>query len=391
MPFPSSRKLLSLAAALALVLAAFPLAARAQQGDVTILVPDDGSAVLYSHDAAPEAVLALDPATAPEAVSLLLSSSSMPEAAADDEIEAALAPLIADAAASAAAEEVSMTTEEEAMVEATVSMLQAALGDAEMDSSSSETANDAEVIAVAGQPAPRAVAAAPSPAVVPTGAQLVCPPTCPAGTRCRQGSRGICEPFSAFDCSNGACSPSPSVSPPSTPTSTTTPPVCQAKCTDVAPTPNWSCAQQMSFGACEQGWMTEGNFCQITCGRCPSACYDCGSMCLDKAVGGSSCAAQAGWGKCAVRVCLRLLSFCLLVGGEREGFFRERETEREKAKMILERGAREKPKEKNSSLSFRRLFSLSILSRKTKHTHKTGNLDGGMHALLRQVPREMLL
>ena len=78
-------KLLSFAAfALALALA-LPLA-RAQ--DVTIVVPDDGSAVLYSHDAAPDAVLALDPATAPQAVSALLTSSAMESMLAADEGEA---------------------------------------------------------------------------------------------------------------------------------------------------------------------------------------------------------------------------------------------------------------------------------------------------------------
>lgn len=258
-------KLLSFAAALALALALS--VARAQ--DVTIVVPDDGSAVLYSHDAAPDAVLVLDPATAPQAVSALLTSSAaasmlqVAAAADEDEVEAVAAPVAAAAAVVAAAEE--STTEEEAMVEATLSMLQAALGD---DETALEIANDAEASAVAGQPAPEAAAAdAPSPAVVvvPT-AQLVCPPTCPAGTRCRKGGRGICEPYSAWDCAGGKCAPAPSAAAP--PPSTTTPAVCKAKCTDVAPTPNWSCAQQQSFGACEQGWMAEGNYCQITCGRC---------------------------------------------------------------------------------------------------------------------------
>jgi hypothetical protein len=325
MPFPP-RKLLSLAAALALVLA-FPLA-RAQ--DVTIVVPDDGTAVLYSHDAAPDAVLALDPASAPEAVSLLLSSaaSMMPEAAANEgeEVEAAVASLFAAAAADSAVEQ--STTEEEAMVEATVSMLQAALGDTEPESAVSlESANAAEVAAaaaaddddaaaaVAGEPAPEAVAAAaPSPAVavVPT-AQLVCPPTCPSGTRCRQGGRGVCEPFSAFDCAGGKCAPSPSAAAPPTPPPSTAPAVCGTKCTDVAPTPNWSCAQQRSFGACEQGWMAEGGFCQITCGRCPAECYDCRSMCLDRAPDGNGCAAQAGWGKCGetwMAGCMRSCGKC---------------------------------------------------------------------------------
>ena len=300
MPFPP-RKLLSLAAALALVLA-FPLA-RAQ--DVTIVVPDDGTAVLYSHDAAPDAVLALDPASAPEAVSLLLSSaaSMMPEAAANEgeEVEAAVASLFAAAAADSAVEQ--STTEEEAMVEATVSMLQAALGDTEPESAVSlESANAAEV----------AAAAAAAVAVVPT-AQLVCPPTCPSGTRCRQGGRGVCEPFSAFDCAGGKCAPSPSAAAPPPPPPSTAPAVCGTKCTDVAPTPNWSCAQQRSFFACEQGWMAEGGFCQITCGRCPAECYDCRSMCLDRAPDGNGCAAQAGWGKCGetwMAGCMRSCGKC---------------------------------------------------------------------------------
>ena len=93
---PSRCKLPSLAAALALVLAL----SLARAEDVTIVVPDDGSAVLYSHDAAPDAVLALDPTTAPQAVSMLLSSSAaaMLQAASDeDDVEAVVAPVAAAA------------------------------------------------------------------------------------------------------------------------------------------------------------------------------------------------------------------------------------------------------------------------------------------------------
>ena len=320
--------------ALAATLAALSLALSAPnyslvraQDVVTIVVPDGkGAPVLYSQASAPESVLALDPETAPQAVSMLLQL--LPEVS---EIDAAAAAQPVAAAVASPSDDSSSpimvtTTEEEAMVEATVSMLEAALADSdEMDAAAmqmasssssleSATTTTAESAAVEGSPAPLLLASAPSPIAVAPAAQLVCPPTCPAGTRCRQGGRGICEPFSAFDCAGGKCAPAPSTPPPTT-TPTTTPAVCKSKCTDVAPTPNWSCAQQRSFGACEQGWMSEGNYCQITCGRCPIECYDCSTMCLDKAPDGNGCAAQAGWGKCGVsaKSFFFLLLFLLLL------------------------------------------------------------------------------
>lgn len=391
------KRLLSLAASLALVLLLAASSGRAE--DITIFAPDDGAAVLYSHDSAPDAILALDPKMAPDVVPLLFAESDdtlMPDDGGASPAELVLAS--APVAASSAVEEAESLTEEKAMVEATVSMLEAALAEADADAEPAVPASPAtsenvkevaaavSAAAVAGQPAPQAAADAttpspsPSAAVVPT-AQLFCPPTCPAGTRCRQGGRGTCEPFSVFDCSGGKCAPSAVPAPP-VPTPTTGPPVCKAKCTDVPPTPNWSCGQQMSFGACEQGWMVVGNYCQITCGRCPLECYDCSSMCLDKAPDRNGCAAQAGWGKCGVSFEGFSFFLSLFLFGERS--FKEKEKEKRgrggKKEMILTLST-------INSLQKKISFSLpqSLFIKTT-----TGNLDGGVHALVRQVPRQVL-
>ncbi len=34
------------------------------------------------------------------------------------------------------------------------------------------------------------------------------------------------------------------------------------------PAGGWTCAQQMGWGKCNDGWMTSGNFCRATCGVC---------------------------------------------------------------------------------------------------------------------------
>lgn len=39
-------------------------------------------------------------------------------------------------------------------------------------------------------------------------------------------------------------------------------------CNDVAPDNRYSCQQQKDFGACDEAFMTRGNYCSSTCGRC---------------------------------------------------------------------------------------------------------------------------
>jgi hypothetical protein len=61
---------------------------------------------------------------------------------------------------------------------------------------------------------------------------------------------------------------------PSTPSSSATATVASsskagaAGCTDAAPPGSFTCAQQKGFGKCDEAFMTQGNFCAATCGRC---------------------------------------------------------------------------------------------------------------------------
>ena len=48
-------------------------------------------------------------------------------------------------------------------------------------------------------------------------------------------------------------------------------------CTDTPPNQQYSCRQQQSYGACNAKFMTSGDFCATTCGRCippPTKCSD---------------------------------------------------------------------------------------------------------------------
>jgi hypothetical protein len=46
------------------------------------------------------------------------------------------------------------------------------------------------------------------------------------------------------------------------------PPGTRAACTDQPPNSQYTCAQQKQWGKCSASWMTSGNFCAKTCGRC---------------------------------------------------------------------------------------------------------------------------
>ena len=43
---------------------------------------------------------------------------------------------------------------------------------------------------------------------------------------------------------------------------------CTAGCSDASPPGGYSCQQQKDWGQCGASWMTQGNFCEATCGRC---------------------------------------------------------------------------------------------------------------------------
>eukprot|EP01025_Chloroclados_australasicus_P028649 TRINITY_DN283_c0_g1_i12.p1 TRINITY_DN283_c0_g1~~TRINITY_DN283_c0_g1_i12.p1 ORF type:complete len:809 (-),score=109.59 TRINITY_DN283_c0_g1_i12:2621-5047(-) len=47
------------------------------------------------------------------------------------------------------------------------------------------------------------------------------------------------------------------------------PQVEEEECIDITPPGNYTCEDQARFGKCLAEWMIEGNFCQLTCGRCP--------------------------------------------------------------------------------------------------------------------------
>lgn len=71
------------------------------------------------------------------------------------------------------------------------------------------------------------------------------------------------------------------------------PPPAPSTCDD-KPTPGYTCAQQKSWGKCNETWMTGGGYCRQTCGRCQTAV----PTCEDKPTPGYTCAQQKGWGKC---------------------------------------------------------------------------------------------
>jgi len=70
--------------------------------------------------------------------------------------------------------------------------------------------------------------------------------------------------------SNAGSSPSPSSSSSPSTSPSQSSPSPEGDCTDVAPPGSYSCAQQKQFGKCNESFMTAGNFCASTCGRCSS-------------------------------------------------------------------------------------------------------------------------
>jgi hypothetical protein len=88
--------------------------------------------------------------------------------------------------------------------------------------------------------------------------------------------------------------------------------VCDASNRDRQPSPEYSCAQQKSWGKCNESWMTQnGGYCNATCGRCTVAppppppppstggSYLCDASNRDRQPSPEySCAQQKSWGKC---------------------------------------------------------------------------------------------
>ncbi len=75
-------------------------------------------------------------------------------------------------------------------------------------------------------------------------------------------------------------------------------------CTDTPPSSQYTCAQQAGFGQCNQPWMTQGNYCAMSCGRCgggnPAASSTpVTSQCTDNPPNAQyTCKQQAGYGQC---------------------------------------------------------------------------------------------
>ncbi|KFM23596.1 Expansin-A11 [Auxenochlorella protothecoides] len=66
----------------------------------------------------------------------------------------------------------------------------------------------------------------------------------------------------------GSCGSSASGSSPASSSSPST--SGSSDCQDTPPSGGSTCEQQLQWGACSQGWMTSGNYCAATCGRCGS-------------------------------------------------------------------------------------------------------------------------
>jgi hypothetical protein len=76
--------------------------------------------------------------------------------------------------------------------------------------------------------------------------------------------------------------------------------VCDGANRDRQPSPDYSCAQQRSWGKCNEPWMTkDGGYCNATCGRCSTSTWSCDAASRDRQPSPDySCAQQRSWGKC---------------------------------------------------------------------------------------------
>ncbi|KAK2078299.1 hypothetical protein QBZ16_004168 [Prototheca wickerhamii] len=87
-------------------------------------------------------------------------------------------------------------------------------------------------------------------------------------------------------------------------------------CSDVPPSPDYTCAQQAAFGKCSAVWMVEGDYCAQTCGRCliPTPSTDCGDV---SPVPDVACEAYVAIGACELawmrqnRYCSESCGFCI--------------------------------------------------------------------------------
>lgn len=70
-------------------------------------------------------------------------------------------------------------------------------------------------------------------------------------------------------------------------------------CEDVSTPDDYSCEEQKSWGKCNESWMIDGGYCAATCGRCGGSPGGGQGTCQDLATPeGYSCAEQKDWGKC---------------------------------------------------------------------------------------------
>ncbi|DBA83264.1 TPA: hypothetical protein ACH3X2_006768 [Trebouxia sp. C0005] len=87
-----------------------------------------------------------------------------------------------------------------------------------------------------------------------------------------EGNPAHPEGFCQLTCNhcNNYCVPKNGKSVPAAPTtpSGSSSSSSSGSCSDNPPSKQYSCAQQKSFGKCNQSFMTQGNYCAKTCGRC---------------------------------------------------------------------------------------------------------------------------
>ncbi|PRW39389.1 formate nitrite transporter [Chlorella sorokiniana] len=155
-----------------------------------------------------------------------------------------------------------------------------------------------------------------------------CTDTPPSGSTCEQQksngqcgqpwmlSGNYCRATCGFCKPNGSSSSSSSSSGSSS-SSASSSSSGSSSCTDTAPSDGKGCWQHKQWGNCNQGWMTSGNYCASTCGRCSqqsgssdgsssssstsdsSSTNSGSSVCSDTAPPGQAgCWQQKQWGKC---------------------------------------------------------------------------------------------
>ncbi|KAL6779378.1 hypothetical protein ACKKBG_A12095 [Auxenochlorella protothecoides x Auxenochlorella symbiontica] len=116
--------------------------------------------------------------------------------------------------------------------------------------------------------------------------------------------------YCALTC--GRCGANATASPSTASPSTASPAAGDSSCSDVTPSGGVSCQQRKDWGQCSQSWLTSGSYCQATCGSCGSSASGSSpasssspstsgsSDCQDTPPsGGSTCEQQLQWGACS--------------------------------------------------------------------------------------------